>query len=246
MTARCPVQKCSLMDKSWGQRFTITLSSNDLVRLWFIPNPQVDTNLWFRPDPKGWALSGTSKEGKPERAEFMYIVPEKVRSDYVSFETQWGSRTQPNGFSSDQSSKKYISIRFNSVFGELVEKSLSLKMEVIDMSATNGPWKLKAVLTNHSTQVITGFKPAIQVSQPRKIGENGVFSGKQDVVELPKEWALINPGQLLETNLQISPDNEPGDHELAMGFHLFKDNTCNTLSGWGSRSAPERKSFTVK
>ena len=80
----------------------ITLSSNDLVRLG-IPNPRVDTNFWFTPDPKGWALSGTSKEGNPERAEFMYLVPEKVRSDYVSFETQWGSRTKPNGFSSDQS-----------------------------------------------------------------------------------------------------------------------------------------------
>jgi hypothetical protein len=155
-------------------------------------------------------------------------------------------RTKPNGFSSDQSYKKYISVRFKSVFGELVEKSLSLKMEVIDMSATNGPWKLKAVLTNHSAQVITGFKPVIQVSQSRKISENRSQSGKQDSLELSNEWASINPGQSLETEIQISPDTIPGDYEFGMGFYLYKDKSCNALSGWGYVSASEQKSFTVK
>ncbi|HTX22308.1 MAG TPA: hypothetical protein VMD27_10705 [Candidatus Aquilonibacter sp.] len=223
----------------------VTLSSNDLMRLG-IPNPRVDTNLYLTSDPKGVAVSGINAQGKPERIEFMYLVPEKVRSDYVSFDTQWGTRTKPWGWSADHSFRKYVSARFRSVFGELVENSLSLKMEVIDMSATNGPWKLKAVLTNHSTQVITGFKPAIQVSQSRKIGKNGWESGTPDVVELPKEWASINPGQSLETNLQFSPDGIPGDYDLSMSFFLFKDKTCNTLSGWGYVLAPERKSFTVK
>lgn len=220
----------------------VSLSAAVLKRLG-VPNPRLDTNSWLASSPNS-VFVDTLNKGQSEGFEF--VAPIQVRSDYVSVQTKWGMRTRLIGASGDQDHNKFIQVRFDSVFYELVRNSLGLKMEVVDMSAPTGPWKLKAVLSNHSTNVIKGFEPMMSVSSRMKLGENGYGSGNHNEIKLPPEWASINPGQSLETNIDFIPDTEKGDYDFAIGFYLFKNSSRNALSGWGAIYSPERKPFTVK
>jgi hypothetical protein len=208
----------------------VTLSAKELARLG-IPNPRTDTNTLLNSDGFGESvfIAGTGKDVD----RFTYLVPERMRTNYVPMETPWGIRTRHAGgsFNPQKSFRVYCA-------KALGRDGLSLKLDPVESVWTNrGPWKYRVTLSNHGAQPIRGFRPSIMICRSFYSPRSTIGPGE---VALPKQWASIDPGQSLQTEVTVGPTDVIGDYGIYAIFSLFKDPTNNILIGDGWRYSNTR------
>jgi hypothetical protein len=201
----------------------VTVSAKELARLG-IPNPRTDTNTLLNSDGFGESVfvGGTGKDVD----RFTYLVPQRVRTNYVSMETPWGIRTRHAGGSFNP--QKSFRVNCAKVVGH---DGLSLRLDPVDPVSTNrGPWKYRVTLSNHGAQAIRGYKPSIRICRSFFSPRSAIGPGE---VALPNEWASIDPGKSLHTEVSVGPTDARGDYGLYAIFSLFKYPTNNLLAGDG-------------
>src|SRR5262249_45547875 len=137
--------------------------------------------------------------GGPESRRFTFLVPERVRAQYVPLETPWGIRTKTGGCLVNF--KKSIRVTCLRLIGN---DGLSLNLQSLQpISDGKTSWKLKATLTNHGLQAITGFRPSIKICRSAFCPQ---WDGRSpSELALPNQWASIAPGQSLETEVPLDP-----------------------------------------
>jgi len=224
LDADVPDTEVYLAEKKLGT-VPVTLSAKELALL-CVTNPRNTTNVVFDADGQGeTVLIG---KGSGDFKYFMFLVPERVRSDYVPAETPWGIRTRNSGCTYEpRKSLRVICVKLISRDG------LSLQLDVREQASSNSvPWKLRVTLSNHGQQVVKGFRPSIHVF--RSVFSKGWNQQQPVDISLPKKWESVEAGQNLETEIPIDPPRDKLDHGVYVTFKLFKDETSNFLAGDGS------------
>ncbi len=223
LDADVPGTQVFLDEKQLGT-VPVTLSARTLASLG-VPNPQLQTNAIINSDGFGETVFVGS--GGPESKRFTFLVPERVRGEFVPMETPWGLRTKHGG--SRVNLKKNIRVTCVRL---IRNDGLSLSLESLHpVSDGKQSWNLKARLTNHGLQAMTGFRPSLKICRsafcprwnPRRPSE----------LALPDQWASIGPGQSLEMEVPLDPPESNGDYGIYLIFSLFKDRTSNYLAGDG-------------
>jgi hypothetical protein len=226
LDADVPGTHAFLAEKDLG-RVPVTLSARKLARLG-IPNPRKDTNaVLFTTGNSAWVC----RKGLNPETRFMFQVPPRVRSKYLSMETPWGMRTKfgqcsfgPGGYWGGSCRVQCLKVPR--------DDGLSLRLEALPKGVGSfTPLKLKVTLSNHGPRTIKGFRPSIQVWRA-SFGSPWVSQGAGKI-NLPKEWASIKPHQSLETEISSTPPDDKADYGFCAIFQLFKDQTSDHLAGDG-------------
>jgi hypothetical protein len=223
LDADVPGTQVFLAEKPLGT-VPVTLSAKALASLG-VPNPRLDTNLVFNSD--GFGETVFVCQGGTEFKRFTFLVPARVRADYVPMETPWGLRTKHDGASSYPGKSFQVNCA-----RAIRHDGLSLTLEAPHpVSDGKEPWKLKATLMNHGLRAITGFRPSLMICRSAFCPPWNRRGPSEPT--LSKEWASIGPGQSLETELSLDPPDTRGDYGIYVIFSLFKDATSNYLAGDG-------------
>jgi len=203
----------------------VTLSATRLASLG-VPNPRTDTNAILNSDGFGETVNVIGVTGTESKC-FMFLVPANVRSNYISVETPWGGRTRHTGGSIEPG--KSFRVNCAKVIGR---DGLSLHLNTLNPISSNAePWKLRVSLTNHGPQSIKGFRPSLKICHSQ-LGKRWAHRGPREV-NLPAEWASLDPGKAFHTDISIDPPEAQGDCGAYLIFSLFKDETSNHLAGQG-------------
>ncbi|MEM6470555.1 MAG: hypothetical protein AAF802_13445 [Planctomycetota bacterium] len=154
-----------------------------------------------------------------------FLVPESFRDRYLTVETPWGIRTKRSGSCGNYEGQP---VRLTTGLMPLVEEDgIRLELHEVEKRQTGDRIELRLTLSGTGDKPVVGFRPELMALWG---DQEAVWCDRScSKMALDEQFTTIAPGEHVTITMPIKAPKKAGDYSVFVVFHLFEDDTGNSL-----------------